>query len=157
MSNFFAGRKLVVFLGAVFAVTLFVACSPSSTPESGSPERSAPPEIIVENFIKAIDANRVDDAFSYFRSPGDAQWIERTYVMLQKRGGLDSVSTRKAELGRGRLSEAMRQLLTKEGDDFAAVHAVMKFKNGSSREKLLYLVKESDEWQIPPHYLPVWR
>jgi len=128
MSQFFATRKLPVFLGALFASVLLAACS-SDTPES-----------VAEGFLMALANNRVDEALRYV--PPEAVTDQDREKMrknqengnsyLQERGGLDSIST----------------TLVDSTGDTAHVKAKIKFKNGKTEEETFTLSKKSGKWKV---------
>jgi hypothetical protein len=101
------------------------------------------PEGTVEKFYKAIADNRVEDAVAHF-SIKDVKENDMTavkgklmmivgeqYSKIQSKGGLDSIKT---------------SLVQQEGDK-AVVKAELKFKDGTSKEETVKLVKDGD-WKI---------
>jgi hypothetical protein len=130
---YFVGiRKLAAFLGAFCVFTLLAACS-SQTPES-----------VVNDYIKAVANNRVDEAVGYFSledvkesdltaAKGKFQMIVgEQHSNMQENGGLNSVST----------------VLASKDDNTAQVDVEMKFKNGKARKETFSLVKESGKWKV---------
>lgn len=103
----------------------------------------ASPENVVEKFYKAVADNRAEDAIAHF-SLKDVKENDMTaakgklimvvgeqYSRIQSKGGLDSIKT---------------SLVQQEGDR-ASVKVELKFKDGSSTEETMKLIKE-DGWKI---------
>jgi uncharacterized protein YbaA (DUF1428 family) len=126
-----AARRLLALCMSFFALAV-VGCS-SSTPEG-----------VVQDFYKAVAANKVDDAIAYFSlrdvekndltaAKGKMQMlVGEAHSQIEKRGGLESVTATMGE----------------QKDDFARVRVELKFKNGETRGENVTLVKDDGDWKI---------
>jgi hypothetical protein len=125
-------RQLLALWASLFAFALLAACSPQ------------PPEDVVKDFMKAVAANKVDDATRYFAladvkendmttAKGKIQMMAgQQYAEMQKNDGLDSISATTVKI---------------EGDR-ASVTVELKFKNGKTRKDRFNLAQESGKWKI---------
>ena len=127
-------RKLITLFVTFFIFALSAACS-SQTPET--------PESVVSNHVKAVGANRVDEAIGYLvlRNANGKEdlvkHVERLHQQVQDNGGIDSILT---------------SLVSKNDDDTrATVELELKYKNGETVGGQMDLIKESkesSEWKI---------
>ncbi|MCL2160461.1 MAG: DUF4878 domain-containing protein [Betaproteobacteria bacterium] len=124
-------RKLITLFGTFSIFALPVACS-SHTPET--------PESVVSNHVKAVVANRVDEAIEYLvqRDANEKKklqaHVEGLHQQVQDNGGVDSILT---------------SLVSKNDDDTRAkVELELKYKNGETDGGQMDLIKESGKWKI---------
>ena len=98
-------------------------------------------DIIVINYLKALEAGKVDEAVSYFsksakleleKAGGKQPLASAFYDAFNKRKGIKNIRITKKEIS----------------GDTAKITFLYKFNDGSSDKGLLFLVKEDGKWKI---------
>ena len=126
-------RKFALLFTIVFSL-IIVGCS-------GTPS----PEDIVRNYYKAVDANRVDEAFSYYSLKGVAN--QDLTSMRQKLKGL--VSEQNRELKKNGGLDSIQTTIVQQDGKVAVVKVVLRFKNGKTHQGQLKLVQDGG-WKLSP-------
>ena len=124
-------RYLAVFFALVCTLIL-AGCSSS-------------PEEVVQKYYRAVVANRVDEAVSYY-SLKEFPHQDLTHAR-QKLGGLVTQQNRLIQQNGG--FDSIQTSIVKQDENTALVKVVMKFKNGRSHEGQIRLVQDGG-WKISP-------
>jgi hypothetical protein len=105
---------------------------------------SSTPTDVVQDFYKAVAANKVDAAVAYFSlrdikesdltaAKGKMQMVVgNAHSKIENQGGLESVTTTVIE----------------QKDDIVRVKAELKFKNGVTNDEYFTLEKDGGNWKI---------